>query len=409
MTDRLVSVGDDFKLPAAVRGALLPADIGAVALGRAVPGRRLAALGDSVTAGIIGAATPNANNLVQGSYLAYGCMASLGRLEWGGQFGVPGNTSAQILARVGDVIAAKPDMCIVLGGTNDSVFTGPHDNLPLIYTALRAAGIEPVVATLPPSSSTNAITAGPHTFIRKVNAWLAEYAAAHGLRLIDFFGALVDPATGLYKTGYNSDITHPNQTGYRAMGQVVANVLPSQVKAGTSWLTQDIGESTILSKGDGGLFTTGTTLPASWSQSAGAAGAFVTDAFFLGRAYQIARAGGDSTVRVVSFTIAAADWNFQPGDLVSLSCKVKTVGLEASGGIATVSIDNNGSSGATNVVSWQIGANFPDGGVVYYEAVVPAGTTSLTMSIRLAGGTGPDTFTVGQYGARNLTRMASYP
>jgi acyl-CoA thioesterase I len=408
-------------------GATAPADLDTLAelaavltadrltyaqIGRTVPGRRLAMIGDSMTAGIIGQATPNANNIVQGSPLSYGCMVSQGRLEWGGQFGVPGETTAQMLARVGQVVAARPDLCVILGGTNDGNMNTIKTNIPAIVAALLAAGIEPVLATLPPSSSPNAMTNGPHNWIRNANGWITKYAADNDLRLVDFFGPLVDPATGRYKVGHNSDITHPNQKGYRVMGEALATALSSQVKAGFSWLTQDAGDVSLFSGGDGGLFTTGTTLPAGgWSQAAGAAGAFVTDPFFAGRAYQIARAAGDTTSRVITFYVGALDWTFRPGHLVSLSCKIKTVGLEASGGVATVGAGNTGkTSGPSNMVSWQVGADFPNGGVIYFDSVIPPGTTSMPISIRIDGGSNAagDSVSVGQFAVRNLTYLG-YP
>jgi lysophospholipase L1-like esterase len=373
------------------------------AFGRGVPGRRLAMLGDSLTAGVIGQPTPNADNLLQGSPLMYACMASQGRLEWGGQFGVPGETSKQILARVPQVVAAKPDMCIVLTGINDNPTSDTAVYLPQIIDALLAAGIEPVLATLPPSSSANALTTGPHNGIRLRNSWLTRYATKRGLRWVDFFGALVDPLTGLYKAGWNADITHPKQVGYRAMGEAVAAVLASQVKAGTSWLAQDFADAATFT-GDG-LFTTGTTAPGGWYVAAGTGfGSFVTDPYFLGRGFKMTRTG--SGTAVVQKDIGTAQWNFMPGDLVAMSCKIKTTGLEASGGVATISIPNNSkTSGASGQVSWQIGADFPNGGVCYFESIIPPGTSGASIQLRIDGGNGAgDTFTVGQFSVRSLTR-----
>lgn len=333
----------------------------------------------------------------------YACMASQGRLEWGGQFGVPGNTTQQILARVPQVIAAKPDICIVLAGTNDNPTSDTYVYLPQIVTALQAAGITPVLATLPPSSSTNALTAGPHNAVRIRNTWITRYATAHGLHWVDFFGALVDPLTGLYKAGWNSDITHPKQIGYAAMGQAVSDALSNQVKAGTSWLVQDFADASVFT-GDG-LFTTGTTVPGNWYIAAGSGfGSFVSDSYFLGRAFKMTRS--DASTIVIEKDIGTASWNFEPGDLVAVSCKVKTSGLNTSGGTATISVPNNSQTAGhpTNMVSWQIGADFPNGGVVYYESVIPAGTSGASIQIRMDGGSGSgDSLTIGQFSVRSLT------
>lgn len=366
------------------------------------PGRKLATWGDSLIAGKVGQATPQVNNVLQGSPLMYACMASLGRLEWGGQFGVPNQNLAQILARAPQVIAAKPDMCLML--FDDSSVTDLNLYLPQMIAALADAGIEPVLCTLLPSSSTNALTNGPHNAIRQANGWITKYAVANRLRLVDLFGALVDPATGKFKAGHNDDITHPSHKGYRVIGQTIAAALSGQVRAGTSYLPQAIGDGTSFAPE--GLFVGGTTAPTGWYVAAGGGGAHVTDAFFAGRGFQLART--DASTKAVQVDLGSAAWTFEPGDLVAVSCKIKTVNLEATGGFATISVPNNNRAAGQpdNLVSWQVGADFPDGGVVYYEGIVPPGTNGMSVQLRIDGGNGSgDSVTFSQFALRSLTKL----
>lgn len=60
-------------------------------------------------------------------------------------FGVSGNTFAQMLARIGDVINAQPQYCIVEGGTNDfpvNTFATIQNNWLSIISQLLAANME---------------------------------------------------------------------------------------------------------------------------------------------------------------------------------------------------------------------------------------------------------------------------
>lgn len=80
--------------------------------------RRVAALGDSITANNhLGIGTSNITKSSRG-YMTFAEVLSRRAWYWDEtlNFGVAGQTSAQILTRVPQVIAASPGACVVLAG-----------------------------------------------------------------------------------------------------------------------------------------------------------------------------------------------------------------------------------------------------------------------------------------------------
>ena len=96
-----------------------------------------------------------------------------------GTFGVPGCLTSDMVARLPDVVAAKPDYCVVHGGTNDNAnpaiaYATTIANLRTCYETLAAAGITPVVVPILPRTSGNtAIVAAARM---RVNRWIRAYA-----------------------------------------------------------------------------------------------------------------------------------------------------------------------------------------------------------------------------------------
>jgi lysophospholipase L1-like esterase len=195
-------------------------------------GARFGFLGDSLTAGAVDNATRTRG---------WAWPIGLGMLS-GGSIrpiivdGFPGQRSDQILPFVTDILAAGVSSCVVAYGTNDILqsvaVTTPQANLKTAVRQLKAAGIQPVMATLPPNSTTST-----HTPIATLNAWIRRYAAANRIPVIDFHTILVDPATGSYLSAYANDGTHPNAAGYLAMAQAAWTTLQPLVLANSPLLS----------------------------------------------------------------------------------------------------------------------------------------------------------------------------
>jgi lysophospholipase L1-like esterase len=153
------------------------------------------------------------------------------RLNIIGNFGISGNTTTQMLARIDDVIAIHPAYCIVLGGTNDvwdteaSVTEG---NLLDMYETLIGAGITVVAVTIPPSTWATAVKQRVITinsYIKSLRSSLKNYLVC------DAYEAIVNPASDEPLTGMTFDNLHPKTLGGYAIGKALYAVLDPLIPA----------------------------------------------------------------------------------------------------------------------------------------------------------------------------------
>lgn len=146
-------------------------------------------------------------------------------------FGIVGETSAQIAARVADVVASGAGTCVVIAGTNDIgalTFAQTTGNLATIYAALSAANI--LIIALPILPRTLAGEAN-YSFPQRVNEWIREQGKNYaGFKFIDPF-IFGDPYSLTYspRTGYTYDGTHPMAIGMRYLAEPVADYLNTLV------------------------------------------------------------------------------------------------------------------------------------------------------------------------------------
>jgi len=146
--------------------------------------------------------------------------------------GISGQTTPQMLIRMRpDVIALKPKLVVILGGTNDIAGnTGPmtdeqiEGNLASMAELASANGIKVVLSSITPVSSYHVANpnAAPQTTqrplarVRAINDWMRQYAAAHKHEYLDYFSAMVDDK-GMLRTELSGDDLHPNAGGYAIM------------------------------------------------------------------------------------------------------------------------------------------------------------------------------------------------
>jgi hypothetical protein len=190
-------------------------DPGLVVGARAFLGSAFGFFGDSIT------------NYGEG-YPYYAAMRSRGAIRPAHVKANPGDSSTVLLPKLAAQILAatpKPTACVLLCGANDAIASAPlatyKANVIAMVGQLRAAGIAPVLCTVPPNNSDTA-----HGFVRIYNAWLARYAELQRIPLVDFYGLLLDQTTGDYKTAYNGgDGVHPSVAANDAMGQLVYDTL----------------------------------------------------------------------------------------------------------------------------------------------------------------------------------------
>jgi len=186
-------------------------------------GTRTVGIGDSIMRGL-----SSATEYGRKSWFDMGCLMSNQRILRWGNLGADGETTAQILARVDDVIALRPARCVVYGGTNDVIAQYSTAtimaNLTALYRTLRGAGIEPIACTILPIYLP-AFETTYRAAIQKLNANIAYYAQTNGMHLLDLYGASVDPTTGDFIDGYDTDGEHPHGTGAGVLGALMAEKL----------------------------------------------------------------------------------------------------------------------------------------------------------------------------------------
>jgi lysophospholipase L1-like esterase len=147
--------------------------------------------------------------------------------------GISGQTTPQMLIRMQpDVLAFKPQAMVLLAGTNDIAGnTGPmtnediENNVASIAQLAAANGVKVVLASILPVSDYHVspqpgaipqTARRPPERINALNAWLKDYASAHGHVYLDYFSAMVDNR-GMLKTELSADDLHPTAAGYAIM------------------------------------------------------------------------------------------------------------------------------------------------------------------------------------------------
>jgi lysophospholipase L1-like esterase len=140
-------------------------------------------------------------------------------------FGISGQTSAQMLSRLGEVLESSPDYLHILAGTNDVAGNGGDvsneyiiDNIATIVQGARTGGVQIMVGSIPPTGYpewNDRITA--------LNAALNEIASVGFF--VDYHAALLG-ADGLCDKNLLPDGIHPEELGYARMEQTVRCSVP---------------------------------------------------------------------------------------------------------------------------------------------------------------------------------------
>jgi lysophospholipase L1-like esterase len=152
--------------------------------------------------------------------------------------GISGQTTPQMLVRFRqDVIALKPQVVVILGGTNDIAGnTGPstlemiEDNLASMTELAKANGIRVVIVSVLPAADypwKRGIEPAPK--IIALNAWLKQYAASAGAVYLDLHSAMGDGRGGM-RPELSGDGVHPNAVGYALMAKLTAPAIEQALK-----------------------------------------------------------------------------------------------------------------------------------------------------------------------------------
>jgi lysophospholipase L1-like esterase len=154
--------------------------------------------------------------------------------------GISGQTTPQMLVRFRqDVIALKPAVVVILAGTNDIAGnTGPstlemiEDNLASKTELAQANGIRVVLSSvLPVFDYPWKPGLEPAPKIVALNAWIRNYATAHGAIYLDYYTAVADERGGM-RSNLSTDGVHPNEAGYRVMAPLAEQAIARALRSG---------------------------------------------------------------------------------------------------------------------------------------------------------------------------------
>lgn len=145
-------------------------------------------------------------------------------------FGIPGETTAEGLARIDDVLAQGGDELLLMEGTNDiNARVSPETTqFNLAQMAARAAvlGISTLHITVPPRLP-SANFDGGNRVTAQVNGLVRDLAWQNDRVLADPFEVFLFHTPGGFEQLYGGgeDKLHPNAAGYDLMAQVIADAI----------------------------------------------------------------------------------------------------------------------------------------------------------------------------------------
>lgn len=186
--------------------------------------RRVVTFGDSITEGFLGDGSGRVSDRPYAAVL----QTLLSPRQPGVvvvNAGHSGEATDGGVARMPFVLAGEqPGFVLIMEGTNDATLQaaqGRFDpgaiaaNLRTLVQLVKANGSIPILGAIPPNFRPSGVrfADGARSIIAAVNAMLPSVAAQEGIRFVDTFGALNNPA--LYGP---PDLLHPNQQGYDTLG-----------------------------------------------------------------------------------------------------------------------------------------------------------------------------------------------
>jgi len=160
--------------------------------------------------------------------------------------GISGQTTPQMLIRFRpDVIALKPEVVVILAGTNDIAGnTGPmtleaiQDNITSMAELARLNRMRVVIASVLPVSDyektadgqpRNQTTRRPPEKVKALNDWMRNYATQNKLTYLDYYSAMIDDK-GFLKDELSNDGLHPNEKGYEVMAPLAEQAIEKALK-----------------------------------------------------------------------------------------------------------------------------------------------------------------------------------
>ena len=147
--------------------------------------------------------------------------------------GIARQATPQMLVRFRqDVIALKPSVVVIQGGTNDVAgITGPgtrgtlSDNLMSMTELAKANDIRVVIASILPICDCYKSQTSVRSQVRiaDFNNWIRTYAAANGAVYLDYYSALTEGRN--FRQALTTDGFLPNDAGYQVMAPLAEQAI----------------------------------------------------------------------------------------------------------------------------------------------------------------------------------------
>lgn len=187
---------------------------------------RLVWFGDSITAQAYGTGT----NQVAYQNIAFPTFAQLANgnrfyTPIGGNKGISGNTTAQMIARLGSVLQYNAKVAVVHAGTNDLASVAANvtfSNIVTICKALVANGTRVILIPILPRFGANAISVANETKRLTINGLLPTLKS-NDITVLEVESAM--NSSSLYVDGL-----HPNSLGSSVLGNIVGQELNKLIK-----------------------------------------------------------------------------------------------------------------------------------------------------------------------------------
>jgi lysophospholipase L1-like esterase len=222
---------------------------------KALGDNSLCLYGDSITDfyANISSGTPNITYSQGISYARQMQLFARNRFKITAEYGVAGETMAQIRARVATVIADPARNVFLLAGINSITSATPTPTADIIsdnkaiWDALQAAGKRVIQPTI--MLARQITTAAQRLVFDQVNAWIMSEGPKRGIIVIPWHHLWADPVDGKPHGPSQSapwttiDGTHPSSYGAALMGKYAADILAPLFPANGAQLTYSNADS----------------------------------------------------------------------------------------------------------------------------------------------------------------------
>ncbi|MEA1885737.1 MAG: SGNH/GDSL hydrolase family protein [Bacteroidota bacterium] len=155
--------------------------------------------------------------------------------------GISGQATPQMLVRFrADVINLKPEVVVILAGTNDIAGnTGPSslemimNNLKSMAELAKANDIKVILCSVLPAYDYPWNPGlNPDKKIPALNEMIKVYARKNDFIYLDYFSSMVDEGNAL-KDAYTYDCVHPNEAGYKVMEPLLEKTIAKALRKST--------------------------------------------------------------------------------------------------------------------------------------------------------------------------------